>query len=213
MKQYMLLKKEMFGLNVKQIYYDFKVQETTKATKFIKIIVHHSGNNRTIQQIIDNHVKKNKFSSIGYHFMISKKGTIYYARDLKYAGAHTFGYNRHSIGIALFGDLNEAEPSEKQLASLNRLVAALRSEYKIKKVLAHNHAIYDLIKKRYWKSNLPDINPIEIRNSDEFEAFAKKITTKILEKDADDYTVSLLKRLKRCPGINMYKHMKKIEID
>jgi len=211
MKQYTLLKTDKFGIPVKQIYYDFKIQETNKPTQFIKIIVHHVGQFRTIQQIIDQHVDKNRWTSIGWHFMISKKGTIYYSRDLKYAGAHTFGYNKNSIGIALFGNLDEIEPSEKQLKSLKLLIDGLKNEFKIRKVLSHNHAIYDLIKHKFWKLSLPEINPIDIDTKLSYDTFTKDITTKILEKDASDESINLIKRLKSCPGFNMYKHMREIE--
>jgi hypothetical protein len=207
----MLSKTQKFNIPIKKINYSFKVQNTNKPTKFIKIIVHHTGKNNTIQKIIDQHVKKNHWSSIGYHFMISKKGTIYYSRDLKYAGAHTFGYNKNSIGIALFGNMDEVKPTQKQITSLKNLIATLKNEFKIKKILAHNQAIYDTIKKKYWKLHLPDINPIEINTRLNYDSFKKEITTKILEHNADKETISLIKRLKNCPGFNMYKIMREIE--
>jgi len=142
----MISKIEKFGLKIKKINYSFKITNTNSPTKFIKIIVHHVGKTKTIQEIIDLHVKKNHWSSIGYHFLIGKRGQIYYSRDLKYAGAHTFGYNKNSIGIALFGNFDETEPTTKQIVSLNNLVDALKQEYKIKKVLGHNQAIYKLLK-------------------------------------------------------------------
>lgn len=209
--QYMLSKTEKFGLPVKKVNYSFKVQDTTQPTKFIKIIIHHTGKSNTIQKIIDLHVKKNHWASIGYHFMISKKGTIYYSRELKYAGAHTFGYNKNSIGIGLFGNFDEVEPTEKQIESLKRLISTLKKEYDIKRVLAHNEAIYEAIKKQFWKLNLPDINPIEMSTRLNYDSFKKEVTTKILEFDASDETIELIKKLKNCPGYNMYKVMREIE--
>jgi hypothetical protein len=143
--------------------------------------------------------------------MISKKGTIYYSRDLKNAGAHTYGQNKNSIGIALFGNFDEIEPNEKQIESLKILIGALKDEFKIKRVLSHNHVIYDMIKDKFWKLNLPQINPINIDTKLSYDTFTKNITTKILENDASDETVNLIKRLKSCPGFNMYKHMREIE--
>ncbi len=207
MKNYVLSKINKFGIDMKRIVYDFKVEKTNSPTKWIKIVVHHTGKSKKIQQIIDLHVKKNRWSTIGYHFMISKKGTIYYSRSLNYAGAHTFGYNRNAIGIALFGNFDVDEPTEKQIESLNRLIEVLCNEYEIKNILGHNEAIYKKIKERFWKVNLPDLNPIEIKTKLSYDGFVKQITTNILEEDASEASVSLIKRLKSCPGFNMYSHI------
>ncbi len=211
MKQYALTKTDMFDLDIYKIHYDFKVEDTNHPTNFIKIIIHHVGKSKSIQDIIDLHVTKNHFSAIGYHFLIGKKGKIYYSRDLKYAGAHTFGYNKNSIGIGLFGNFDEETPTKEQLESLKKLITAIKKEYKIKKVLAHNQAIYELIKKKFWKLNLPKTNPIDIINKEKYNQFLQDTTTKVLHEDASDITTSLLKRLKTCPGQNMYKIIKEYQ--
>lgn len=211
MKNYLLKQRELFGLDIKEIIYGFKEQQTNKPTYFNKIIIHHSGNKTTIQQIIDTHIKKNHWAAIGFHFMISKKGTIYYSRNLKYAGAHTQGYNKNGIGIALFGNFDNIEPNLKQISSLTKLIKALKNELGIKIILSHNQAIYKQIKKKFWKLNLPDINPIDIETKFSYDNFVREINTKILEKDATEETVLLIKRFQTCPGFNMYKFVKEFE--
>ncbi|MDA3855779.1 MAG: peptidoglycan recognition family protein [Candidatus Woesearchaeota archaeon] len=211
MKQYILAKIVEFGLPMKKIHYDFKVQDTNEPTKFIKIIIHHTGKNKTIQSLIDNHVKKQHYSSIGYHFMISKKGTIYYARDLKSAGAHTYGYNKNAIGIALFGNFDEVEPTQKQIDALNSLVTKLKENYNIKKIFGHNEAIYKKIKERNWKLHLPNINPLDIENKETYKNFTRDITTQVLEFDASDSSVTLIKKFQSCPGFNLYSEIKKLD--
>lgn len=211
MKQYMLAKIEEFGLSMKKIHYDFKVQETNQPTKFIKVIIHHTGKNKTIQSLIDNHVRKQHYSSIGYHFMISKKGTIYYSRDLKSAGAHTYGYNKNAIGIALFGNFDEVEPSQKQLDSLNNLIESLKENFEIKTIFGHNEAIYKKIKEKNWKLYLPEINLLDIEDKEIYKNFTRDITTKVLEFDASDDSVNLIKRFQSCPGFNLYKSIKKLK--
>ena len=211
MKQYTLVKTELFGMEMKKIHYDFKIEATSKPTKFIKIVVHHVGKSKTIQQIINKHVKKQNYSSIGYHFMIGRNGQVYYARDLKYAGAHTYLYNKNSIGIALFGDFDEVEPSEKQIETLKNLIGVLEENYKIRRVLGHNQAIYKMIKEKFWKLKLPDVNPIEIGTRLSYDAFRQEVTTKVLESDASEISLNLIRRLKPCPGFNMYKYMREIE--
>lgn len=219
MKNYILSKTTILGIPVEKINYNFQVQDSPTPTKFNKIVIHHTGKNKTINQIIKNHIIKKKYSSIGYHFMIGKTGKIYYSRNLKYAGAHTYGYNKNGIGIALFGDFNEDKPSQKQLESLKRLITNLKNKYSIKYLFAHNEAIYKQIKQKFWKLNLPNINPIEISTKLSYDGFQKEVTTKILENDTSENTISLIKKLKSCPGYNMYpiivelkKEFKKIKI-
>jgi hypothetical protein len=43
------------------------------------------------------------FSSIGYHYVVRRDGSIEPGRPLQQAGAHCRGYNRHSIGICYEG--------------------------------------------------------------------------------------------------------------
>ena len=212
MKSYVLKKIDYLGLEVKRVDYTFQIRKAVDPTKFIRIIVHHTGaKQRTLQNIIDLHVEKNKWAAIGYHFMIGKNGQIYYTRDLKYSGAHTYHFNRNSIGIALFGNFDENTPSEKQLESLRKLIDALFNKFDIKEILGHNEAIYRYLKgKYYWIKGLPGTNPLDIETKLSHELFLREITTKVLEKDAGEDTVKTIKRLKTCPGFNMYKPLKEI---
>src|SRR6056297_2040206 len=128
MKQYILKKKELFNLPMKEIHYLFEQTNTSKPDKFKHIIVHHTHNRHTIQKIIDLHMKKKRWASIGYHFLIGKNGQIYISRDLGFAGAHTYGFNKDSIGIGLFGNLTLQKPTPKQINALNNLVTELQKE-------------------------------------------------------------------------------------
>jgi len=205
MKNYILKKIMLFGLDMKEIIYDFKPIETNQPTHWIKIIIHHTGENQnTIQKIIDKHIKKNRWSSIGYHFMIGKNGQIYYCRNLKNAGAHTFGYNRNSIGIALFGNFDEVMPTEKQITILKKLVFAIEKNYKIRKIYGHNQAIYKTIKEKYFRVNIPMQNILDIGTKLSYDLFVKQVTEKVLKFDASKSTVDLIKKFKTCPGFNLY---------
>jgi len=211
MKNYILNKINFLNLNMKEIIYDFKVQHSNEPTNWIKIIIHHTSNSNTIQKIINLHVMKNQWSSIGYHFLIGKNGQIYYSRKLNTAGAHCYGYNRNSIGIALFGNFDNDEPTEKQIISLKKLISSIKNKYEIRKILGHNQAIYKIIKEKFYRINLPQINPIEIDTKLSYDTFRKQITEKVLEFDANKSTVDLIKRFKTCPGFYMYKYLKEIE--
>lgn len=208
---YILSNLDFHGLKVKKLNYKFDCCESAEANSFNKIIIHHSGKYDSIDKILNNHIIKKKYSTIGYHFVIGKNGVIYYSRDLKYAGAHTFGYNKNGIGIALLGDFNEEKPSEKQISSLKTLISTLISNFKIEFLFAHNEAIYKQIKHNFWKLNLPDLDLESFLDLEEYINFQKDVTTKILEFDASDETVSLIKKLKTCPGFNLYKPIGEIK--
>ena len=47
------------------------------------------------------------FKSIGYHYYITKDGTLYPCRPEREVGAHARQYNTHSIGICYEGGLDE----------------------------------------------------------------------------------------------------------
>jgi N-acetyl-anhydromuramyl-L-alanine amidase AmpD len=71
------------------------------------------------------------FSSIGYHYVVRRDGSIEPGRPLQQAGAHCRGYNRHSIGICYEGGLDKNGKAAdtrtaKQKAALKRLTEELR---------------------------------------------------------------------------------------
>ena len=47
------------------------------------------------------------FKTIGYHYYITKDGTLYPCRPEREVGAHARHYNAHSIGICYEGGLDE----------------------------------------------------------------------------------------------------------
>ncbi len=49
------------------------------------------------------HVRERGFSDIGYHFVITKDGSVKVGRPLERVGAHCKGFNQFSIGICLTG--------------------------------------------------------------------------------------------------------------
>jgi N-acetylmuramoyl-L-alanine amidase len=61
----------------------------------------------TVQEIRNWHVKGNGWSDIGYHFLIHQDGTIEKGRPIHKMGAHTWGNNQGSIGVAYCGGVIE----------------------------------------------------------------------------------------------------------
>ena len=50
--------------------------------------------------------KRQGFTECGYHYYITKDGTIHHMRDITHVGAHAKGYNTPSIGIVLLSCLH-----------------------------------------------------------------------------------------------------------
>ena len=120
--------------------------------KIDKIIIHCSatpeGKDYTVEQIRQWHTapkpKGNGWRDIGYHFVIYRDGSIHKGRPVEQAGAHTYGYNAHSIGIcyiggcAADGKTPKDTRTEAQRAALVRLVADLKARYPRATVHGHN---------------------------------------------------------------------------
>jgi hypothetical protein len=70
------------------------------------------------------------WSGIGYNYFITFDGTIYEARGLN-VGAHTSGYNSHSIGIGFQGDLQQQQMSDDQLKAGAALCSKLLRDYSL----------------------------------------------------------------------------------
>lgn len=111
------------------------------------LIVHHTGgsdtnplqdsSNFTFAQCNELHKQRFNFISslgyyVGYHYYISKDGTVKQARADNEEGAHTIGYNTSSIGICLAGNFDATLPTETQIASLRNLLSQKSQEYSIR---------------------------------------------------------------------------------
>jgi|GEM_PF-3217575 len=110
-----------------------------------------------VKQIRVWHTTREKpFIDIGYHYVILNEyrksgvkntvddGLIEKGRDDLVIGAHAMGCNRYSIGVAFVGKTagksHKESMTEKQLASLRKLVNELRQKYNIpvERVFGHN---------------------------------------------------------------------------
>lgn len=90
--------------------------------------------------------KARGWSDVGYHYLITRDGTVVVGRQLDKVGAHVKGHNTNTIGISLFGGFDAAATDSfsdhftpAQDAALRRLISQLRSTYpEIKKISGHN---------------------------------------------------------------------------
>lgn len=85
----------------------------------------------------------NGWSDVGYHFIITRKGTIQEGRPLTRNGAHTRGHNHNTLGICLVGGVDaggapDANFTLAQYLALYGLVSRLRQDYPtISKISGH----------------------------------------------------------------------------
>ncbi|MFJ4783008.1 peptidoglycan recognition protein [Streptomyces sp. NPDC088794] len=106
------------------------------------VFVHHTdGSNdyscadsaAIVRGIYTYHVQTNGWNDIGYNFLVDKCGTIFEGRkggvDLPVLGAHTYGWNRESTGIAVLGNYTTAGASSAALTSVARIAAWKLGQY------------------------------------------------------------------------------------
>lgn len=82
------------------------------------------------------------FSGTGYHYYIRRSGAVLNTRPIARIGAHTKGYNNHSIGICYEGGLDaHGNPADtrtpEQRTVLRLLVQQLRQRFPTAKVCGH----------------------------------------------------------------------------
>lgn len=97
-----------------------------------RIVIHHTGNpyddDLSAEQIHASH-QAQRWSGIGYHFVIRKDGSIELGRPDWSIGAHAYGFNSDSIGIHVCGNFDQAEPTKAQLDALPQLIADICDAY------------------------------------------------------------------------------------
>lgn len=81
---------------------------------------------------------------IAYHWLVFPDGEIIQALKDEYLGWHCKGNNFNSIGICLVGDFTDPQipkPSNKQINSLNKLIAHYKEKYLIQNVSGHRELL------------------------------------------------------------------------
>ena len=108
------------------------------------IVVHCSATrcNRhyTVMQLIRDHA--DRFGFTGYHYYITRDGTVIQTRHEQLIGAHAVGYNQHSLGVCYEGGLDkEGNPADtrtrKQKHALLQLLKRLKAEHPDARILGH----------------------------------------------------------------------------
>ena len=98
-----------------------------------------------VREVRDWHVSGNRWSDIGYHYLIDRDGTVVQGRPIERAGAHAMGHNATSIGISLFGGHGSSRNDDfydnftiEQENALRALIQELEAKYPIHKIIGHN---------------------------------------------------------------------------
>lgn len=110
-----------------------------------EIVIHCSATN-PLHNIgaaeIDEWHKARGWDGIGYHYVIRRNGALELGRPLEKPGAHTYGHNKHSIGVCYVGGLNYYDrpqdnrtPAQKK--TLLVLLQALRSVFTDARIVGH----------------------------------------------------------------------------
>mgnify|MGYP003312015949 FL=1 len=111
-----------------------------------KIIIHCAATKPSmdigIEEITKWHIQRG-FSGCGYHYVIKRDGAIETGRAEEDIGAHAYGHNSDSMGIALVGGLSEDGKSEanytdEQWSMLRELVEELIEKYPDVEIIGHN---------------------------------------------------------------------------
>lgn len=110
------------------------------------IVIHCSatpeGREVTAAEVRRWHLAK-KWADIGYHFFIRLDGTIEIGRPLAIAGAHTQGFNAHTIGICYVGGVAADGRTPKdtrtpaQKAALVHILTELKAKYPAATIKGH----------------------------------------------------------------------------
>lgn len=107
--------------------------------KIHEIVIHCTGTREDrpypVEQLRKDHLARG-FRDIGYHYYITRDGTVHQTRPVEQAGAHVYGHNRHSLGICYEGGLNrEGLPEDtrtpEQRASMHGLVHTLLKRFRL----------------------------------------------------------------------------------
>lgn len=116
-------------------------------TKYIVVHCSASGHNSTWgwKEINQMHVRDNGWSSIGYHVVIKRDGTIEAGRPLDTVGAHAAPINSESVGVCLVGGLNGSRKdpfgknfTKEQEVSLVAVLKELAALYPDAKIIGHH---------------------------------------------------------------------------
>ena len=110
------------------------------------IVIHCSATPATMDIGVDKirewHVDDNGWDDVGYHYIITRNGTIEPARPEEMQGSHNPKTNYRSVAVCMIGGSNsngdwENNFVDPQWVTLKALLLNLIEKYEIKKIIGH----------------------------------------------------------------------------
>lgn len=94
------------------------------------IIIHCSatpeGRSLSFEECRRDHIMHRHFRDIGYHFYITRDGTVHDGQPIEKVGAHCEGHNSHSIGICYEGGLDaNGKPADTRTEAQRKALKSL----------------------------------------------------------------------------------------
>lgn len=94
------------------------------------IIIHCSatpeGRSLSFEECRRDHIMHRHFRDIGYHFYITRDGTVHDGRPIEKVWAHCEGHNSHSIGICYEGGLDaNGKPADTRTEAQRKALKSL----------------------------------------------------------------------------------------
>ena len=147
------------------------------------VIVHHTGvsytKNPDQYNATNNYHKSLGWGGIGYHYEISRDGVARAGRSETVEGAHTYGMNSKSIGIAIDGNFDQELPTEKQKTALAVLLKGICKRWNIPKSKIYPHRKF--AKKTCYGSKLSETWAADLLDEPPYdEAFARSLDKEFL---------------------------------
>ena len=108
------------------------------------LVVHHSASANNVRpELIKRWHLDRGFRDVGYHFLVTVAGTLFYGRPVEDVGAHVKGHNQHSLGICVIGDMRYPDDpkqawSTPQHETLARVIEAFWLFYPEGTVVGHS---------------------------------------------------------------------------
>ncbi|XP_024867565.1 peptidoglycan recognition protein-like [Temnothorax curvispinosus] len=75
-----------------------------------------------VNNIREHHMNNLEWNDIGYSFLIGGDGNVYEGCGWTHEGAHTYGYNKKSVGIAFIGNFEHENASQIMLNAAHQLI-------------------------------------------------------------------------------------------
>ncbi|MFJ6695284.1 peptidoglycan recognition protein [Streptomyces sp. NPDC091272] len=105
------------------------VKDVVASTGTVRtVFIHHTGHPNgyscadspgLLRAMEESHIRDQGWDDIGYNFVVDRCGTVYEGRagsiGRSVLGAHTTGFNAHSVGIAALGTFDPGVPGPKAL--------------------------------------------------------------------------------------------------